>query len=44
MRACCPDPGTGEHKVACPHYEPPLTQEEIRQLRHLLAKTNGHKG
>lgn len=26
-----------EHEIRCPRYEPPLTQDEIRRLRALLA-------
>lgn len=33
----CMAPQGGEHRVDCPIYEPPLTQEEIRTLRRLLA-------
>jgi len=32
----CGAPSGAEHRVSCPMFEPPLTQEEIRELRRIL--------
>lgn len=33
-----------EHYRSCPMFEPPLTQEELREVRRLLAFSRGAMG
>jgi hypothetical protein len=35
-RECCDSPYQGEHIMQCRNWEPPLTVEELRHLRHTI--------